>query len=66
MDAKYKIVKLVFEFGQEATRVEVWCSLPSDGMLGIQGCHKKSFPPSMSAVDLIHGPIARQEYLEWR
>ena len=62
-DSRYEVLKISFEFEPEYTKVEVICGTPSDGMVGIQGSHRAKFPPSMSALEILRGPIAKAEYL---
>ena len=64
-NATYKVEKLVFDIKGDYTEVEVWCGPTSDGTLGVQGVHKKTFPKSMSVLDILSGPITKAEYLLW-
>jgi hypothetical protein len=65
MSATYEILSIKFTFEKTWTEVEVVCGPASDGTLGVQGVHKKTFPPDMSAIDILMGPIARSEFLLW-
>lgn len=61
----YEILRIAFEFKQDWTEVEVVCGPTSDGTLGVQGSHRKVFPKSRSAVDILEHEIARQDFLVW-
>lgn len=65
-NSEYEVLELRFRFKPHWTEAYVLCGPPSDGMLGIQGWHKKHFPPSVSALDILQGEIANMDYLtEW-
>ena len=64
-DTTFRVERIVFDIKPDYTEVEVWCGPPSDGMLGVQGCHKKTFPKETSCLDILTGPIAKTEYLTW-
>lgn len=64
-NSTYTVERLVFDIKPEYTEVEVWCGPPSDGMLGVQGVHKKTFPATTAVIEILSGPIARGEYLTW-
>lgn len=64
-DAKYEVLEINFKFEPDYTEVTVVCGPPSDGMLGVQGTHKKTFPKERSAVDILNNEIAKGEYLTW-
>lgn len=61
----YEVIRLVFDIKPDYTEVEVWCSAPSDGMLGVQGVHKKTFPKDRDIISILQNEIAKQEYLLW-
>lgn len=65
----YEVLSIHFEFKPDWTEVTVVCGPPSDGMLGVQGKHTKIFPKEVSALDILKGDIAHQNYLvdeDWR
>jgi hypothetical protein len=64
-NSTYEVLKVSFEFKPEWTEVEVICGPPSDGMLGVQGSHKKVFPKERDALSLLKNEIASGEYLLW-
>lgn len=64
-NAKYEVLDIHFNFEKDWTMVTVVCGPSSDGMLGIQGSHKKTFPKGRSAVDILQNEIAKGEYLTW-
>jgi hypothetical protein len=63
--AFYEVTKLIFTINSDFTEVEVWCGPTSDGMLGVQGVHKKTFPKDRDVVSILQNEIATQEYLLW-
>lgn len=63
--ATYEVVAINFEFEKDFTLVTVICGPTSDGMLGVQGTHKKTFPKERNAVDILQNEIAKGEYLTW-
>lgn len=65
-DSKYEVLEVRFVFKPDWTEAYVLCGPTSDGMIGVQGWHKKHFPASTPAIDILTGPIAKQDYLvEW-
>ena len=65
-DSTFETLELRFRFEPHWTEAYVLCGPTSDGMLGVQGWHKKQFPPEVSAVDILLGDIAQMQYLtEW-
>lgn len=61
----YEVLEINFEFKKDWTVVNVICGPPTDGMLGVQGAHKKTFPKERSALDILQNEIAKGEYLTW-
>jgi hypothetical protein len=61
----YEVIKLVFEIKPDYTEVEVWCGPASDGLLGVQGVHKKTFPKDRDVISILQKEIAHQDYLTW-
>lgn len=64
-NSSYKVIKLVFEIHDDFTICEVWCDAPTDGMLGVQGLHKKTFPKDRTVISILQEEIAKQEFLSW-
>ncbi len=63
--ATYQVKEINFIFEPDYTEVTVVCGPPSDGMLGVQGAHKKTFPKERNALDILQNEIAKGEYLTW-
>ena len=61
----YEVQEINFKFEKDWTEVTVICGPPSNGMLGVQGTHKKTFPKERNAVDILQHEIAKGEYLTW-
>lgn len=61
----YEVQEINFKFEKDWTKVTVICGPPSNGMLGVQGAHKKTFPKERNAVDILQNEIAKGEYLLW-
>lgn len=64
-NSTYAVLEINFKFLDWCTECTVICGPPSCGMLGVQGAHKKVFPPERNAVDIIQNEIASSEYLTW-
>ena len=63
--ATHEVVGINFEFEKDFILVTVTCGPTSDGMLGVQGAHKKTFPKERNASDILNNEIAKGEYLTW-
>jgi hypothetical protein len=66
MKASYNILEVRFQLSPNWTKAYVLCGPASDGTLGIQGWHTKTFPPDVSVQDILMKDIAEGLYLtEW-
>jgi len=63
--AYYEVIRLVFDIKPDYTEVEVWCGPTSDGTLGVQGVHKKTFPKDRNIASILENEVAKSEYLTW-
>lgn len=65
-DATYAVLEIRAVIKPELTELYIRCGPPSDGMLGVQGWHKKVIPPSVPAMDALNEALATGAYLtEW-
>lgn len=67
-NSQYEVLELRFVIKPEWTEAYVLCGPTSDGMIGVQGWHKKIFKKDTPVIDILTGDIARQSYLvdrEW-
>lgn len=70
MNSTFETKELRFVVSDELLDVYVYCGPPSDGMLGVQGWHHKTFPASVSvleAMERMFGINGREhdDYLLW-
>lgn len=64
-DAKYEVLEMRFKIEPELLQVWVYCGPTSDGTLGVQGWHHKTFPKTRNVLDVFNNEIAKQDYLLW-
>jgi len=62
-DATYAIKEIRFVIEPELTHCYVLCGPASDGTLGVQGWHHKTFAPSVSATDILRERL--RDHLMW-
>ena len=64
--AGYNILELRFDTRHpELTECYIFLEAWGDAPLGVQGWHHKTFPASMSSLDILQGPIAKQDFVLW-
>ncbi len=64
-NSTFETLELRFKIEPELLQVYVLCGPASDGMLGVQGWHHKTFPKSVSIDDVLKNHIAKSEQLLW-
>jgi hypothetical protein len=64
-NALYEVLELRFKIEPELLQVYVCCGPTSDGTLGVQGWHHKTFPKSRDVLDVLTKEIAKQDFLLW-
>ncbi len=63
--AYYETKEIRFVIEPELLQVYVLCGPTSDGTLGVQGWHHKTFPKSRDCLSVLQGEIAKQDFLLW-
>jgi hypothetical protein len=65
-DATYEVKEVRVKIEPELTQVYIYCGPPSDGMLGVQGWHHKTFPASRNMMDILSDAFTgKDHYLLW-
>ncbi len=62
-NATYEILEFRAVIKPELTELYILCGPPSDGMLGVQGWHKKTLPASAQALDELRAAMLSGDYL---
>ena len=57
MNGSYSYKEVHFVFEDELTEVCAFIAADENCPMGVQGCHHKTFPASMSAVDILNNEI---------